>query len=404
MTKSLSGAHARRIALAAQGFAAPRPAKVTKRHIGAAIDRMGLLQVDSVNVLVRSEELPIFARVGPHPRHIVREMDRKGELFEYWVHEASLLPAKDEKLYRWKKQRALLGDDPTVWGGIRNFHRTKPKVVEGVFNEIAARGPIGASQLSTAGGKNRDGWGWHWDEAKCAVENLFWTGRIAASQRSSSFERTYDLPENCFAAPVLSQLALPERDARKELLRRAARAHGIGTAKCLADYHRQKMADARPLLSELEESGELLRVNVDGWADGLYLDPAAAQPRRVSARALLSPFDPLVWERTRTEKLFEFRYRIEIYVPKEKRQYGYYVLPFLLGDRLVARVDLKADRARGTLLVQSSWGELGIDEHEVAGELGEELKSMAAWLELDEVEVVSHGDLSGELRRALVSQ
>jgi uncharacterized protein len=404
MTKSLSKEQARRIALAAQGFAAPRPPKATKRHISAAINRMGLLQIDSVNVLVRSEELPVFARIGPHPRKIVREMDRKGELFEYWVHEASLLPTKDEPLYRWKKQKALRGDDPTVWGGVRNFHRTKPKVVEGVFEEIAARGPLGASQLSTAGGKNRDGWGWHWDEAKLAVENLFWTGRIAASNRNTSFERNYALPENCFPAAVLDQTAPTEREARKELLRRAARAHGIGTAKCLADYHRQKMADARPLLNELEADGELVLVNVKGWADGLYLDPGAAQPRRVNARALLSPFDPLVWERSRTENLFDFRYRIEIYVPKDKRQYGYYVLPFLLGTQLVARVDLKADRAVSTLLVQSAWGEPGINEHEVAAALAEELALQAAWLELDQVIVHAHGDLSSQLRKAVEKQ
>jgi uncharacterized protein len=396
--KKLSLAEARRIALTAQGFAEPRPTgRIDKRHIRKTIDRMGLLQVDSVNVLVRSEELPLFARLGPHPRHLVREMDGAGELFEYWLHEASLLPAWMEPLVRWKKERALSGQDASVWGGLRAYHHEHPEVVEAVFNEIAARGPVRPSELSMAGGKNRDGWGWHWDTAKYAVENLFWTGRVAAAHRGPGFERAYDVPENCFAASVLEMPAPNEHEARKQLLLMAARSHGIGTAKCLADYYRFKMPTARPLLAELVEEGALTTVDVEGWADGLYLDPAAKKPRVVPARALLSPFDPVVWERTRAEKLFGFHYRIEIYVPKEKRVHGYYVLPFLLGDQLVARVDLKADRAAGTLLVQSAWGEVGINEADVAGELAEELRLMASWLEFDAVKVVRKGDLAPTL-------
>ncbi len=396
----LSLGQARRIALAAQGFAQPRPSgRVDKRHLRKAIDRMGLIQVDSVNVFVRSEELPLFARIGPYPRHLLREMDNDGELFEYWVHEASLLPAWMEPLTRWKKQSALDGSDPSVWGGLRGFHHKNPEVVATVFDEIAARGPVRPSELSMAGGKNRDGWGWHWDTAKLAVENLFWTGRVAAAHRSSGFERAYDLPERCFAPHILSLPTPSEHEARKEMLRIAARAHGIGTAKCLADYHRQKLPIVRPLLAELVEEGALTIVDVEGWGKGLYLDAEAKMPRVVSARALLSPFDPVVWERTRAEQLFGFRYRIEIYVPKEKRIHGYYVLPFLLGDQLVGRVDLKSDRARSTLLVQSAWGELGIDEHEVARELAEELRLIANWLGLESVEVVRRGDLASALGR-----
>lgn len=399
-SKKLSLGQARRIALAAQGFAEPRPSgRINRRHIRKAIDRMGLLQVDSVNVFVRSEEIPLFARIGPHPRHLLREMDKDGELFEYWLHEASLLPAWMEPLTRWKKQAALDGNDPSVWGGLRGFHHTYPDVVAAVFEEVAARGPVRPSELSMAGGKNRDGWGWHWDTAKYAVENLFWTGRLGAAHRSSGFERAYDLPERCFAPEILSLPTPSEHDARKELLRIAARAHGIGTAKCMADYHRQKLPVVRPLLAELVEEGALTIVDVEGWGNGLYLDSTAKAPRVVSARALLSPFDPVVWERTRAEQLFRFRYRIEIYVPKEKRIHGYYVLPFLLGDQLVARVDLKSDRANSTLLVQSAWGEPGINEREVAAELTDELRLMASWLELESVKVVNRGDLAPALGR-----
>jgi uncharacterized protein YcaQ len=405
MTERLTLAQTRRIALAAQGFADPRPTgRVDRRHVRKVFDRIGVIQVDSVNVLVRSEELPLFARLGPHPRHLLREMDRDGELFEYWAHEAALVPSAKEPLFRWKKHNGLAGNDPTVWGGIRNFHLDRAEVTEAVLAEIAGRGPIAPSDLSTYGGQKRDGWGWHWNEAKVAVENLFWTGRIAAAYRGAGFERHYDLPERCFPAAVLAAPTPAEDDARKELLLQAARSHGIGTAKCLIDYHRQRPNAARALLDELVEEGKLLRVDVDGWAKGLYLDPGAKQPRRVSARALVSPFDSLVWERTRTEQLFNFLYRIEIYVPQEKRQYGYYVLPFLLGEELVGRVDLKADRKDGALLVQSSWGELGIDERHVAGELAEELALMAEWLELDRVVVKSKGSLARSLKAAIAAR
>ena len=402
MPERISLPQARRIALGAQGFAEPRPTgRVDKRHIRKVFDRMGLIQVDSVNVLVRSEELPVFARLGPHSRTLVREMDRNGELFEYWAHEASLLPSSSEPLFRWKKANALAGDDTTVWGGIRNFHVKKPEAVAAIHTEIATRGPIQPSDLSQRGGTRRSGWGWHWDDAKLAVENLFWTGRIAASHRGGGFERAYDLPERCLPAEVLAVPTPSDVDAQRELLLRAARSHGIGTAKCLADYYRLRLPVARPLLEELVEDGSLARVDVAGWADGLYLDPNALQPRKISARALLSPFDPVVWERTRTEQLFGFHYRIEIYVPPEKRRYGYYVLPFLLGDSLVARVDLKADRKESALLVQASWAELGIDELEVAAELAEELALMASWLELDRVVVKSKGDLAATLAKVM---
>ncbi len=402
MTRRLSLAQARRIALAAQGFADSRPSgRIDRRHVRKVLDRIGLIQVDSVNVLVRSEEMPLFARLGPHPRSLLREMDRDGELFEYWVHEASILSSAMEPLFRWKKESALAGDDPGVWGGVRNFHHKHPEVVSAIYDEIATRGPVQPSELSQKGGAKRDGWGWKWDQSKVAVENLFWTGRISASHRGPGFERAYDLPERCLPASVLAASAPPEVEARKELLLRAARSHGIGTAKCLTDYHRQPLTSSRPLLDELVADERLERVDVEGWGNGLYIDPLAREPRSVNARALLSPFDSLVWERKRTEDLFGFRYRIEIYVPPEKRQHGYYVLPFLLGESFVARVDLKADRKAGELLVQASWGEIGIDVSYVAGELAEELALMASWLELDRVVVKPKGDLAEALSRAV---
>ena len=394
---------ARRIALAAQGFADPRPTgRVDRRHIRKLFDRIGLLQIDSVNVVVRSEELPIFARLGAHSRDLVRQMEADGELFEGWAHEASLLPVAHEPLFRWKKENIRNGTEEGVWGGIRRMRAEKPDFLALVLAEISARGPIAPSELSMRVGRTGDGWGWRWDEAKLAVETLFWGGEVAARRRvKSGFEREYDIPARMFPAAVLAQPTPTADEARKRLLRIAVRAHGIGTAKDLADYHRQNIPKARPLVEELADAGELIRVAVPGWTDKAFLDPEARQPRRISARALLSPFDSLIWERTRTEQLFGFRYRIEIYVPQPKRVHGYYVLPFLLGESLVDRVDLKADRKDSALLVQSAWGEIGIDEGHVAAELAEELALMADWLGLGRVEVRPKGDLYGPLRQAV---
>jgi uncharacterized protein len=392
---------ARRIALAAQGFADPRPSgRVDRRHVRKMFERIGIVQVDSVNVLTRSEELPLFARLGPHSRQLLRSMEADGELFEYWAHEASILPVAHEPLFRWKKEQVRAGTYP-IWGGIARMRQEKPEFLTTVLEEVGARGPLAASELSMRVGQVGDHWGWRWDDAKLGIETLFWGGEVAGRRRAQGFEREYDLPERMFPASVLSRPTLNEHDARCELLRIAARAIGIGSAKDLADYHRFKVTTTRPLIDELVEAGELVEVAVPGWGERLFMDPDARVPRRVGARALLSPFDSLIWERDRTEKLFDFHYRIEIYVPKEKRKHGYYVLPFLLGESLVARVDLKADRHNSTLLVQAAWGELGIDERDVSGELAEELALMASWLELDRVEVKPKGDLARSLARAV---
>ena len=393
---SLSAAEARRIALGAQGFADKRPTgRVDRRHLRRVLDRMGLIQIDSVNVLVRSQELPLFARLGPHPRTLIDDASADGELFEYWVHEASHVPSEHHHLYRWRMR------SPHRWGAFRRLLADRHEFVEQVYDHVAEHGPIVAGDLKQRVGKK--GTWWDYDDGKIALEALFHEGRLGARRRSNDFARLYDVVERMVPSHILERPTPPERDARKELLVLAAKHHGVATLVELADYHRQGNPPVRPLIPELVEEGRLIEVDVEGWSQPGYLHPDAVTPRRITARALLSPFDPVVWNRDRAEQLFGFRYRIEIYVPPPKRQYGYYVLPFLLGDELVARVDLKADRANGTLLVQSAWGEPGIPEAEVAAELAAELALLAEWLGLERVQVVGPGDLGPALNRAVAA-
>lgn len=387
---TLSNAQARRIALGAQGFADRRPTgRVDRRHLRRVLDRMGLIQIDSVNVLVRSQELPLFARLGPHPRTLIGEAMRDGELFEYWVHEASLVPTDQYHLHRWRMH------GPFPWPGFRRRIEQLGDYIEQVYQRVVEEGPLVAGDLEARVGKK--GTWWDHDDGKIALEALFYVGRITARRRPQDFARVYDLPERMIPAEALARPALPEHEARKELLVLAAKHHGIGTLKDLADYHRLMPSRCKQPLAELVEEGRLLPVTVREWDRPAYLHPEARLRRRVSARALLSPFDPVVWNRDRALRVFGFHYRIEIYTPAPKRQYGYYVLPFLLGDELVGRVDLKADRANRALLVQSAWTEPGVDEREVAAELMEELSLMASWLELDRVEVTDRGDLGHRL-------
>ncbi len=390
----LSAPQARRIALAAQGFAEPRPTgRVDQRHLRRVLDRIGLIQIDSVNVLVRSQELPLFARLGPHPRSLIADATAAGDLFEYWVHEASHVPTSQHHLHRWRMS------SEHQWQHVRSLNDRRPGFIETVYDRIAADGPMVAGEFEERVGPK--GTWWDWDDAKVALEHLFWGGRVTASRRPTDFARLYDLTERAIPAHVLARPTPPEREARKELLMLAAHHHGVGTLDDLSDYHRQKNTPCRPLIDELVEEGRLLRVTVAGWTKPAYLHPAARVPRRVDARALLSPFDPLVWFRQRTERVFGFRYRIEIYVPRPKRQYGYYVLPFLLGDSLVARVDLKSDRQAGVLLAQGTFGEHGVPADEVADALAVELVAMAGWLGLGRVAVGERGDLAVPLRRAV---
>ncbi len=394
-TVELSRAEARRLALGAQGFTDPRPTgRIDRRHLRRVVDRMGLIQIDSVNVLVRSQELPLFARLGPHPRSLIHDATRHGDLFEFWVHEACHVPIELHPFQRW-----AMTDHPR-WTSLRRWAAERRSLVDNVLDRVRSEGPIVASDLAMRD-RPKGTW-WDWDDGKRALEHLFRTGEVAARRRPNDFARLYDLAERMIPADVLALPGPPAHEAKKELLVRAAKHHGVGTAADLTDYHR--LAHTRTLLAELVEEGRLVPASVEGWSQAAFTHPDATIPRRVSARALLSPFDPVVWNRDRIERLFGFHYRIEIYVPAAKRRYGYYVLPFLLGDELVARVDLKADRASATLLVQSAFGETGIDEQYVAGELAAELTSMAQWLGLDAgISVAGRGDLAPALARAISS-
>ena len=394
---TLSLASARRIALAAQGFADPRPAgRVDRRHLRRVLDSTGLLQIDSVNVLVRAHYLPLFSRLGPYARELVDRAawSRPGSLFEYWAHEASLLPVEMHPLLRWRMERAARLEG--IYRGLIRFHRRRRKFIESIFDEVARRGPTAASDF--AGQKGEGGW-WGWSDTKIALEWLFWAGRITTSTRRG-FERLYDIPERVIPAPILALPTPDPADAQRALMRMAARSLGVATAGDLRDYYRLPLADAKARLAELVEAGELVPVRVEGWSQQAYLHAQARCPRRVEAHALLAPFDPLVWERSRAERLFDFRYRIEIYTPAHKRVYGYYVLPFLMGDRLAARIDLKADRQAGALRVIAAYGEKHADR-ETAAALAAELQAMATWLGLESVVVHRGGDLTPALRKAL---
>ncbi len=388
----LSLAQARRIALGAQGFNNARPTgRVDRRHLRRVLDHIGLIQIDSVNVLVRSQELPLFARLGPHLRSLIADATQAGELFEYWVHEACHVPVEQRPLYGW-----MMSGHPR-WKGMRKFAAERSELITSVLERLRDDGPLVASDLQMRD-RPKGQW-WDWDDGKLALEHLFRTGEVAATRRPNDFARLYDLAERVIPAHVLAAPTPDADEAKKELLVLAASYSGVGTAADLADYHR--LSHTRTHLAELVEEGRLVATTVEGWGKPAFMHPDAKRPRRIAARALLSPFDPVVWFRDRAERLFGFHYRIEIYVPEPKRQYGYYVLPFLLGDTLVGRVDLKADRKAGTLLVQGSYGEPGIAERYVAEELAEELHLMAGWLGLDRVEVKPRGDLSTALRAAI---
>jgi uncharacterized protein YcaQ len=388
----LSADEARRMALAAQGFTDRRPTgRVDRRHLRRVLDRIGLIQIDSVNVLVRSQELPLFARLGPHPRSMIADATRDGELFEYWVHMASHVPSDQHRLCRWRMESVRMRG----WRVIREMAARRDGFVDGVLARIRDEGPVVAADVSTREGP-KGSW-WDWDDAKTALEYLFETGQLAVTRRARDFARVYDLPERVLPAAVLAAPTPTEHDARKELLERAARAQGVATLPDLADYHRQRVPVCRPLVAELVEEGRLIAAQVEGWKQRAYLHPEARVPRQVDGRALLSPFDSLVWNRDRTERVFGFRYRIEIYTPPPKRVYGYFVLPFLLDGHFVGRVDLKADRAAGTLLVQAAHAEPGVATTEVAAALAAELVSMATWLGLERVVSVGRGDLAAAL-------
>ena len=388
---------ARRIALAAQGFADPRPtAEVGTRQLRRLVERLAVVQIDSVNVLSRSHYLPAFSRLGDYPRAALDDLTaRRHAVFEYWAHEASFLPVRLQPHLRWRMAAA----QQHAWGTMVRLQRERPGFVAEVLERVRAEGPLKAADL-LEGRRERSGEMWDWHAGKVALEWLFFSGEVTATHRTTSFEKVYDLTERVLPAAVLRTPTPEPADAIRELVRTAARALGVATERDLRDYFRLKPVAARTAIGELADAGELLPVEVAGWGAPAWLDPEARRPRWIRARALLSPFDSLVWERPRVERIFGFRYRLEIYTPAAKRVHGYYVLPFLLGDQLVARADLKADRQAGVLRVQAVHGEQGIERPVVAVALGEELRLMADWLELDDVVVSGAGDLAADLARA----
>ena len=394
---------ARRIALAAQGFGDPRPGgSADRRHLRRVLGRTQLLQVDSVNVFERAHYLPLFSRLGTYDKALVdraaysrRPVDR--ELFEYWGHEASLLPVALHPLLRWRMARAhALGEG---WGRTQRLAAEQPDFVEAVLQLVRDEGPLTSGELQDRLGSTRIGpsgpW-WDWSPVKVALEHLFWTGQVTTADRRA-FTRVYDVVERVLPPAVLALPTPAREDAQRDLVRLAARSHGVATERDLRDYFRLRPAEAVGAVRDLVDSGELLPVAVEGWTGPGYLWHEAAVPRRVRASALLSPFDPLVWERARTSRLFGFDYRIEIYVPAAQRVHGYYVLPFLHDEALVARVDLKADRAGGVLRVLAAWAEPGHATAATAEALRGELHRAAAWQGLGEVVVEPRGDLAALL-------
>ena len=397
--ESLSLAQARRTALAAQGFCDPPHAVPTMRTLQRTVERTGVLQVDSVNVLQRAHYMPLYARMGPYDTHLLHRAAEQAprRLVEYWAHVQAFMPVElwPVMAHRMAEYRERRGK----WGG-----GDDPAVAARLLAEITARGASTARELDDGAPRSKEHWGWNWSQARQGLDYLYSSGQLAIAGRTRSFEVRYDLPERVLPAHVLAQPTPTPAEADVELVRRAAASHGVASLRCLADYYRMGTRPTAAAVEVLVESGELTPVRVEGWSRPAFLHHAARLPRRVPARTVLSPFDPVVWLRERTEALFGFHYRIEIYVPAHQRVHGYYVLPFLLGDQLVARADLKADRATGRLLVPGAFAEPGVRERapgEVAEQLAAELLRLAAWLGLDDVEVGERGDLCAPLAQAL---
>jgi uncharacterized protein YcaQ len=396
---AVSRAQARRIALVAQGFRDPRHTVPTMRTFSRTLARTGVLQIDSVNVLQRAHYMPLFSRMGSYDPLLLRRASEKTprRMVEYWAHVAAYMPVD---LWPYMRHRM---EGYRERGHAWTRERASSRLVDSLMAEIRSEGAKTSRDLDDGLPRQKVDWGWNWSETKRALEWLFISGQLAVAGRNSQFERVYDLPERVLPAAVLDQPDPTAHETRVELIRRAARSHGVATAQCLRDYYRLQLEPGENTRSnllaieELVESGELLPASIEGWERPAYLHRDAVLPRKVDARALLSPFDPVVWERERTEHIFDFHYRIEIYVPEAKRQYGYYVLPFLLGDRIVGRVDLKADRRSGVLQVKAAYAEPGAPA-ETAQELAAELHDLMSWLHLDDIVVAEVGGLAPALR------
>ncbi|MFZ0626115.1 MAG: crosslink repair DNA glycosylase YcaQ family protein [Acidimicrobiia bacterium] len=390
--RTISISQARRFALAAQGLDRPRPTgRIDVRHFRRVVNDLGVIQLDSVNVFSRAHYMPFFSRLGPYGRDALDQwLWRSQEMFEYWGHEASLMPVERHRLWRWKM------DGNHGWDRVRQIRRDHPGYMDSVLDQVRDRGPLRTADLHDPGERDASSM-WGWSKGKVALEALFMEGHVTAADRPN-FVRMYDLTERVVPHEHHRAEGLEREEAQTELLMLAASSMGVATTADMADYYRIRMPQARPLVRRLSSEGRLVEVDVDGWDGPTYLHPEARLPRRVEGRALLSPFDNLIWFRDRVERMWDFHYRIEIYVPEAKRVYGYYVLPFLLDGDLVARVDLKTDRKAGRLLVKGAWLEPGADEGRVARELGEELEMVAGWLEMEGVEVHANGDLAAKLR------
>jgi hypothetical protein len=391
--QSLTARQARRIAIHAQGLSRPRlHAAPSARHLRRLADDLAVIQIDSVNVLARAHYLPAFSRLGAYPREALEleAWGKKPSLFEYWGHECSLLPVSSQPLFRWRMDRARAGD---TWTGLARFARERRDYIDEVLKRIEREGPLTGGDF--AEGKRQAGW-WNWSHGKRALEWLFWSGLISTKTRRG-FERVYDLPERVLPAAILNLPTPSEADAHRLLLKIAARAMGVATEGDLRDYFRMPVAETKARIAELVEEGTLTPVTVQGWRQPAFLASEAKAARPNGAAVLVSPFDNLIWRRERAERLFDARIRIEIYTPAEKRQHGYYVLPFLQGEAITARVDLKADRAGRVLRVQAAHLEPGAKADSVAGPLAAELRLMASWLDLDDVFVAGRGSLAFEL-------
>ncbi|MBB1519578.1 winged helix-turn-helix domain-containing protein [Aquipseudomonas guryensis] len=402
MSLSLSLSQARRLALAAQGFGRTPRGGVGQRQLLAQIERLGVLQIDSVNALVRSHYLPGFSRLGLYPVELLDELawgqPRRRALFEYWGHEASLLPLELYPLLRWRMRRAA--DGQGIYRQLAEFGRQQREVIARVLRSVREQGALGAGSLTTR--TERAGPWWDWSAEKHALEWLFAAGQVTVAGRRG-FERLYDLPERVIPLAQFEHPELDEDDAQRQLLLRSADALGVATAKDLRDYYRLDAADSKVRIAELVEAGELQHVAVEGWSQPAYCRGEPKLPRRIKASALLSPFDSLIWARERTERLFDFHYRLEIYTPQHKRVHGYYVLPFLHDERLQARLDLRSERAQGRLAVHAVHvEESGLDEDALLA-LARQLNALASWLGLQRVVLNCRSAEATRLRPLLAS-